>query len=263
MLPTTLPFLIVPKIRHLIRGARLLLSSGLLVLAIVLAEMRQAGSICKGITIVIAHDEAQQFVEKQALLSQITTNTASPILGTPMRAIQSRKIENIIKSNNFVRTGIVYKHWQGELKIAIIPRRPIARIIYPHQQSQYVDEDGTLLPLSDRYTARVLLVDMEPVQDVQRNLKERACSAALLSLLNYINSNSFLRAQISYIHINARGKIVMHTQVGKQRIEFGTPEAIEKKFTRLALFYKQIVPHKGWSTYKRVNIEFDNQIVCE
>ena len=251
------------KIRQLIKGARLLLGSVLLVLVIVFAEAKQAGRTCQSIVITITGKAGPQLVEEGDLLERLTANTTTPILGAPLQALETRKIENIVKNNDFVRAGIAYKSWKGDLKIKILPRRPIARIIYPNHQSQYIDEDGTLLPLSDQYTARVLLVEADQLRGVKKNLREHAYGTALLALLNYIERDPFWRAQIVYMGIDEEGKIVMHTQISKQRIEFGFPEAMEGKLTKLKLFYKQIVPYKGWNTYKRVNIEFDNQIVCE
>jgi len=253
----------VLKIHRLIQVIALLLSGVLLVLAIVFAEAKQAGRTCQNIAITIAGKAGPQLVEKGDLLERLTANTTTPILGAPLQALETRKIENIIKTNDFVRTGIAYKSWKGDLKIEILPRKPVARIIYPHHQGQYVDEDGTLLPLSDQYTARVLLVEAERLQGIKKNLREHAYGTALLALLNYIERDPFWRAQIVHMGIDEAGRIVMHTQISKQRVEFGFPEAMEEKLTKLKLFYKHIVPYKGWNTYKRVNLEFDNQIVCE
>ena len=249
------------KFRQLIQGLGLLLSSTLLVGAIVLAEARYVGRTCQGIDIMVSNG-AQRLIQKEALLKSLTANTSESIIGAPLPSLSTRRIENTVKSHNFVREGIAYKDWKGTLKIALIPRRPIARILYPHQQSRYIDEDGTFLPLSGQYTARVMLVEVEK-DDFKQNLRAHVRGAALLALLNYIDQDPFWRAQIAYLHVNEKGKIVMTTQVSKQRIEFGLPEAIEKKFAKLKLFYKQIIPYKGWNTYKRVNLEFDNQIVCE
>ncbi|MEL6358543.1 MAG: cell division protein FtsQ, partial [Bacteroidota bacterium] len=124
-------------------------------------------------------------------------------------------------------------------------------------------EGGALLPLSDQHTARVLLIEAENWSKGSKNLREHADGAALLTLLNYIDQDPLWRAQIAYLHVNEKGKVTMTTQVSKQRIEFGRPEVIDKKFAKLRLFYKQVIPYKGWNTYKRVNLEFDNQIVCE
>ncbi len=252
------------KIPQLIKGIRLLLGSVLLVLVIVFAEARQAGRTCQRIVIKIVGRGEQQFVKESDLFQRLTANAMTPICATPLQTLDTRRIENIIKTHNFVRKGIAYKSWKGTLKVIIIPRRPIARIIYANHQSQYVDEDGTLLLLSDHYTARVLLVEIaQPLQGIKQNLSEHVYGEALLKLFSYIDRDAFWRAQIVYMRIDAKGKIFIHTQVGKQLIAFGFPETIEEKLAKLALFYKKIVPYKGWNTYKRVNIEFDNQIVCE
>jgi cell division protein FtsQ len=252
----------VLKIRQLIKGIGLLLSGVLLMLVIVFAETRQAGRPCQGIFITIGGQKNQGFVKERDLLKRLMANTTTPILGTPLQLLKTRNIESIVKTNNFVREGIVYKSWKGDLKISILPRRPIARVIYPYQQSRYIDEDGTLLPLSNQYAARVLLMEVEQ-SVVEKSLREHTYGTALLALLNHIDRDPFWRAQITYIHIDKKGKIVMHTQISKQRVEFGFPEAIEEKLAKLKLFYKQIIPGKGWNAYKRVNVEFDNQIVCE
>lgn len=248
------------KLRQLLQSLGLLLSSMLLVGTIMFAEAKYTDRVCQGIEI---DKGTNSLVQKEALLSLLLTNTSQPIIATPLQELDMQAIENTVKTHNFVREGIAYKSWQGLLKIAVLPRRPIARVFDSDQQSQYIDEDGTLLPLSDQHTARVLLVELEKWPKGKNNLREHTDGAALLTLFSYIDQDPFWRAQVSYLHVDAKGKVTMTTQVSKQRIEFGRPENIEKKFAKLKLFYKQIIPCKGWNTYKRVNLEFDNQIVCE
>ncbi|XWN35149.1 MAG: hypothetical protein ROO73_06210 [Roseivirga sp.] len=252
------------KIRHLMQGLGLLSGGVLLAAAIVLAETKQVGRTCQAIDLQVAGGgTAQQLINPQELLQQLTAYGTFPLVGRPLRAIATRSVEKTIQADNFVRESIVYKNWKGTLKIAIRPRRPIARILYPHRASQYIDEEGTLLPLSDHGTARVLLVEAARLGGDNKNLQKYPYGKALLALLNYIDRDPFWRAQIAHLRIDEQGKIVMRTQISDQRIEWGQPERIEKKFAKLLLFYQKIVPYKGWNTYKRVNLEFDHQIVCE
>jgi cell division protein FtsQ len=69
--------------------------------------------------------------------------------------------------------------------------------------------------------------------------------------------------QIAQIDVNSQGKIVMIPQVGGQRLEFGRADDVEHKFKRLEIFFKEIMPTKGWNTYSRVNVEYKDQIICE
>lgn len=250
------------KFRQLLQVLGLLFSSMLLIGAIVFAESKHVDRTCQGIEIKIDKG-AQNLIQKEALLALLNTNTSKPILSAPLQSLDIRGIENTMKTHSFVREGIAYKNWRGILKIIILSRRPIARVFYPSQKSQYIDEGGTFLPLSDQHTARVLLTEVAKWTEGSKNLQAHTDGTALLALLSYINQDPFWRAQIAYLQVNKEGKITMTTQVSKQRIEFGRPEDIEKKFAKLKLFYKQIVPYKGWNTYKRVNLEFEDQIVCE
>ena len=85
----------------------------------------------------------------------------------------------------------------------------------------------------------------------------------LLQLLNHINNDKFWRAQIAGIVVKKDGELNMLPQVTKQEIVFGLPEDLEEKFKKLKVFYKQVLPNKGWNTYSMVNVKFKNQLVCE
>ena len=82
-------------------------------------------------------------------------------------------------------------------------------------------------------------------------------------MLHFIEMDEFLKAQIAQLEINELGEIVMYPQIGKQYIEFGKAENFEIKFRKLRAFYKEILPVKGWGTYQRVSLKYQNQIVCE
>ena len=86
---------------------------------------------------------------------------------------------------------------------------------------------------------------------------------ALYDLINYIGADEFLKAQIAQIHFEEEDDIVMYPQVTKQLIEFGSYENMEAKFLRLLVFYKQILPRNGWNSYKKVNLKYNDQIICE
>jgi cell division protein FtsQ len=63
--------------------------------------------------------------------------------------------------------------------------------------------------------------------------------------------------------INHSGKINIYPQITGQIVEFGKPENIEVKFKKLKIFYKEILPQRGWTRYERVNLEYEGQVVAE
>ena len=97
----------------------------------------------------------------------------------------------------------------------------------------------------------------------EKNLSESKYGKQVYDLLTFIENDKFWKAQIAHIFIKKDGEIEMYPQVTKQVVEFGHPEDLERKFSKLMTFYKEILPKKGWNTYDRVNLKFENQIICE
>jgi cell division protein FtsQ len=121
------------------------------------------------------------------------------------------------------------------------------------------------MSVSDKYTSRVLLVSgalceqlvrAEKVQDLERG-------AGLLEMIRYINDDDFWRAQIAQIDVSSAGDVKMLPQVTGQVIEFGKSDQVETKFSKLMIFYKKILPQRGWTRYNRVNLEYEGQIIAE
>ena len=116
------------------------------------------------------------------------------------------------------------------------------------------------MPVTDKFTSRVLLVTRENNQELPDfQGKEKS----LVKLLIEISKDSFLKSQITQIDIRKNRNIYLYPQVGKQVIEFGRCVNIKDKLKRLKIFYKEIIPRKGWNAYKKINLRFDNQIICE
>jgi cell division protein FtsQ len=84
-----------------------------------------------------------------------------------------------------------------------------------------------------------------------------------MEMLLEIRNNDFWKAQISQLDIDAHERISILPQVGDEVIEFGKPNDLESKFRKLMIYYKEILPRMGWNKYKRVNLEYEGQIVAE
>ena len=48
----------------------------------------------------------------------------------------------------------------------------------------------------------------------------------------------------------------------EQKIYFGLLTNIHEKLDNLYQFYKQVMPVKGWQTYRDISVKYNNQIVC-
>jgi len=148
--------------------------------------------------------------------------------------------------------------------INVVLRRPIARIIEENGAGAYIAEDGMLMPVSDKFSSRVLLISgMTTDLQGQDSSSENEEFVKLFELVKYINKDKFWKAQIAQIDLQENKEVILLPQITKQYIEFGEITNIESKFERLNIFYKEILPRKGWNSYSRVNVKYKNQIICE
>jgi len=128
----------------------------------------------------------------------------------------------------------------------------------------YLDQSGCLFPVTDKYTSRVLLISGDYAGVLaEKGFEGSDLNKEILSLIQFIHGNDYWNAQITQCDINAKGDITMYPMVTKQEIVFGKPENIEQKFLKLNIFYRRILPGKGWNSYSRVNVQYQDQIICE
>tara|TARA_Y100000996_G_scaffold360696_1_gene303244 strand:+ start:1967 stop:2707 length:741 start_codon:yes stop_codon:yes gene_type:complete len=173
-------------------------------------------------------------------------------------------LEEKIKSNKFIKDIEIYNNLNNVVNININQFKPYARLINNIGDDYYIDKNGEIFPVSNKYSERVLLIFFKNYKNIdkEKNINFFQNGNEIFKLINYINSNDFYKKQISQINILKDGEIIMIPQITKQKIYFGNTDNMEIKFKKLELFYKNILPTKGWNYYESVNLKFKNQIVC-
>jgi cell division protein FtsQ len=48
-----------------------------------------------------------------------------------------------------------------------------------------------------------------------------------------------------------------------QLVEFGSSDHYQEKLMKLMVFYKEVLPQKGWTKYERVNLKYEGQVIAE
>jgi len=227
-------------------------------------EKQNSNVICASIIVDIDNQYENYFINENDIISIVTNSGDTRIVGEPFESLDLKKIEKELSKTKFIQNAEVYKDLEGNLMISINQSRPIARLMSNKMNDRYISNIGEVLPMSKRYTARVLLIDGSYADNANLyNLNETQEGRQLLELLKYIQKDKFWKAQIAQMTIDKKGNIKMYTQVSKQVVDFGKPEDIREKFMKLKVFYKEILPTKGWNSYDKVSVKYKDQIVCE
>lgn len=229
-----------------------------------LVEKKYAEKACTSIHVRIDNQFENYFINESDVIDLLTDGGRRRIVGEALDDLNLKELENDLLLTKFISDAEVYKDLEGNLLVSVNQSRPIARMMSTKMNDRYISNRGKVLPLSKRYTARVALIDGEFADNPKLyDLYESDYGSRLMEMLMYIELQDFWKAQIAQISMDKKGNIKMYTQVSKQVIEFGQPEDIHDKFQKLKIFYKEILPSKGWNSYNKVSVKYKDQIVCE
>ncbi|PCJ28847.1 MAG: hypothetical protein COA97_00480 [Flavobacteriales bacterium] len=221
-------------------------------------------------TINIDYETENRFIDENDILSQFLNKED---IGTKLLShFNVTNLEEKLNNNHSIKDVQVYKTIDGQLIINVKQRRPIVRI-FSRNESYYIDEKGSLMPLSNKYTARLLVVSgnlNEPFgkryQFNYNNLNDTLTDKTLLDdiykISNYIDNSEFWKAQIEQIHVNKVFEFELVPKVGNHKIVLGGVNNLEGKFEKLMIFYKKGLSKTGWNEYSEINLKYKNQVVC-
>lgn len=233
-------------------------------LLIAVSERKQGTIAVKNIVIKVENIEGNQFIDEGDVADLMQLGEEN-LKGASLEKLNMKELEKRIRMNRFVKDAQLYSDLKGNLVVKAELRRPIARLVRNDGPDGYIAEDGTVMPVSDKFTTRVVLISGSYIRGLLslENLNQTEETRNLMKMLEMIREDDFWRAQVAQLDIDSKGRVNILPQIGGQTIEFGVAENLESKFKKMRIFYKEILPQKGWNTYKRVNLEYEGQIIAE
>lgn len=175
------------------------------------------------------------------------------IAHTIVKEIETDAIRDKLKEIPFLNESEVSISMGGSLVIRSKQRNPVVRIVN-RGASYYLDSLGTKMPLSEEGQSNVIIGngDIKTNNDLKR----------IVTLSTFIYRNETYRTLFDQIYLNANKDLILVPKIGKQTILIGDTNDLEKKFNNLMTFYKKGMPEAGWETYDKINLKFNNQIIC-
>lgn len=247
---------------------------GIFVVTLGFTEKQRKSELCKKIFVNILDSNHNHFMSSVDVI-QFLKNKHYKIDNQLLSELPLNNIENDIKFLSSVKNAQVYTTLDGYLHIDITQRTPIVRIINYNYESYYIDSEGYLFPLSDKYTARVLIANgniNEPYvlfcnkkaseAENHNALKREIFLDDIYVLSKYIYDDSILNPLIEQIYLNQNKQFELIPKLGDFIIVFGDTTQMEMKFRKLKAFYKKVLSQNSWGFFSKVNLIYNNQIVC-
>ena len=231
---------------------------------IAFSERKQGEAVCKDVVVELDNLHENHFMDEADVL-KLVEGSGQSIKGVSIGRINLKVIESKLKDDKHILDADLYGDLKGNLVVDVELRRPIARIVQSDAPDAYISEDGVIMPVSEKYTSRVVLISGAFVKDLleSEDLNNTVEGKQILEMIEFINDDKFWKAQVAQLDISSAGEVIIYPQITGQKVEFGKPDNMEVKFKKLMIFYKDILPQRGWTRYERVNLKYEGQVIAE
>ena len=187
----------------------------------------------------------------EATVSKLLIQNQQSVTGQSKDIIDLNELETALNSNPMIKKAEVFMSVNGELSAEIEQKRPIARV--HTNASYYIDDEGSYMPLSSNYAARVPLV----TGSVRKNNLE-----TVFQFAKAVDEDEFLKKHVIEIRQNDDKTIDFKIRKSDFTVHLGTLKMLEKKINNFKAFYQKALKDNILNNYKRVNLKFDKQVIC-
>lgn len=215
------------------------------------------------------------FIDEEDVKEYLSEQKDS-VINIEKEKLDVNKIEKTLNAHPAIESADISVDVNGEVNIEIMQRTPLLRVFCEDGESYYIDTQSKLMPLSDKYTARVLVATgyiYEPyARRYQLSVKDIAKSEIfsktsvlddLYALADYISKDSTLADLVQQINVTKEKEFELYPSIGDHKIVFGDATDIQEKFNNLKVFYTEgLNKTDGWNKYSVINIKYKNQVVC-
>ncbi|MCG9970212.1 cell division protein FtsQ/DivIB [Christiangramia crocea] len=194
-------------------------------------------------------DNENLYVTEEVVNKLLIQNKAS-VSGIDKETLDLNRVESLLNKHDMIENAEVYLTLDGKLRAEVSQRKPIGRVI--GSSSFYLDRKGKVMPLSPFYSARVPLM----LGFNEANISK------VYPIVKHIRNDEFLTRHITGINRLKGDKYELELRELDFNVYFGDSSNVALKFNNFKAFYKKAQKDKKLDTYKKVNLQFGDQVVC-
>ena len=190
------------------------------------------------------------FITQEAVSKLLIQNQES-VTNKPKDIIDLNALEAALNSNPMIKKAQVFMSVDGLITASVEQKKPIARV--STNASYYIDDQGSYMPLSTNYSARVPLVT---------GAIEKNNLTNVFTIAQKIRADEFLKKHVVEIHQNEDASIDLKLRNYDFIVHLGSLELLDKKINNLKAFYLKAMKDEVLEDYSIVNLKFDTQVIC-
>lgn len=238
----------------------IILASGLVVLLVAAISKKNSAQLSQ-VEIHISGVQNNYFIAEKDVLSILQKVHGHKLDKSSIKSLDLSAMESALEKNDWIERAEMFLDNNNVLQIKITEREPIARIFTNSGASFYIDSSLTMLPLSDKFSARLPVFTSFPTEVKVLKKQDSILLNEVKILSEYINAHPFWMAQIDQIDITPAATFEMIPKLGNQIIRFGDATNYAQKFNKLLAFYQIVQTKVGWNKYSVVDVQFKDQVI--
>lgn len=208
--------------------------------------------LCTGIEVDVAGQGALDSVIRHGVSEELR-KYPKPIIGTLIHQINTAEIERYLsKYNNFESVNCMISS-RGQLIVKITPLIPVMRVFFG-DNSYYINKDGKHISSNAEFYNEV------PV--VTGRFNRKFTPKDVIPLVNFVNKDAMLHDLVSMIVAEDASNLILVPRIRGHVVNFGDTTRLDEKKRTLTMFYRQVMPYKGWEEYDTISVKFRGQVVA-
>ena len=249
--------------QNIIKGLKV---AGIFIIAILFAailitsKVSMGEVVCNEIEVMIVKGDDVHFINQQDVLDYINNNGQSLVINQRIKDIDKSEIEVRIEKNSYVANAEVFTNFEGKIKVKVEQKNPIYRVFNNNGVSYYVDQFGGNIPISSKFTPRLIVVTGYLPENSSEEAKSK--TQEIINLVNFIEEDEFWDAMIGQFYLAKNGDFILYPKISEHKVILDSADNLEEKFKYLNIFYKEAIKKVDWTKYNTINLKYKGQIIC-
>lgn len=219
---------------------------------VVWAHAEASRHVCREIAVTVDALPPLDSITRQGVYDVLKDYPAS-ITGVPIDQVDTRRICRYLSSLNTFEDVSCMVSGAGTLHIRVTPMVPVMRV-FVGDKSYYINKDGKHIASNAEFYSDVPVVSGNFVRGFQPK--------DVLPLIRFINHDPMMRELTSMVVAENCHNLLVVPKVTGHTVNFGDTTRLAQKRDALSLFYRKVMPHKGWDQYDTISVKFRGQIVA-
>lgn len=229
------------------------LLAGYAAVAAVWARGEADRHVCTGVEIQVASASGAMDSTVRHGVREELARYPKKIIGQPMRQVSTGDVERFLtRRANFESVHCMMSS-RGKLVVRVEPLVPVMRVFYAGS-SYYINKHGKHMLTNAEFPNDVPLVT--------GRFNRSFTPSGVLPLVEFVRKDPLLSELTGMIVADTPHDLIIVPKIRGHVVNFGDTTRLEEKKRALTMFYRQVMPYKGWEEYDTVSVKFRGQVVA-